>query len=402
MTRRPRHHPFRPAMAMVGLTTAMLVSACGSGGSTAAPATSPAGSAASSPTVAAGTAETSAASVSSSTGSSAASPDATGAAPSSTGGSTSPAAGAAGDVQFREAEAGSGAGKKIGLISLGDSLVPFSKLVTDSVTAQAEAAGAELVVCDSGLDGAKALECAQNFKTQGVQGYLNFQVDANVAAAICAAGPQVPVIAIDIQQQPCQQSFMGANNEQAGYLAGKAMGEAIQEQFDCQYDAYVSLEQPAAGAVNEARMNGYRTGFSEVCGEISNERVVDGGGALDSARTAFVDVLTALPGAKVVVVTAINDDSILGALSAARTAGRPTDVFVSGQGADPSSWCEILNNPNWIADSAYFPERYGEIGVPYLLEALDGAEIPADLLVPHEVVNADNLESFYPDARSGC
>ncbi len=305
-------------------------------------------------------------------------------------------------MEFRQATPGSGQGKKIGLISLGDSQVPFSKLVTDSVKQQADIAGAELVVCDAQLDGAKALACAQNFKTQGVEGYLNFQVDASVASAVCAAGPQVPVIAIDIQQQPCQQSFMGANNAEAGYLAGKAMGEAIKSKFECKYDAYVSLEQPAAGAVNEARMGGYRKGFSEVCGDISNDRVVDGGGAVDSARTKFVDVLTSLPGAKVIIVTAINDDSILGALSAAKTAGRPNDIFVSGQGADPSSWCEIINNPNWIADTAYFPEKYGQIGVPYLLDAINGTAIAKELLVPHQVVSAQNIKQFYPDAGSNC
>jgi ribose transport system substrate-binding protein len=142
-------------------------------------------------------------------------------------------------------------------------------------------------------------------------------------------------------------------------------------------------------------MGGYRKGFQSVCpGELKNERVLDAD-RTDAARTKMTDTLTALPGQSKIVVVAINDDGILGALAAAKTAGREDDIYVSGQGADPSAWCEINNNPNWVADAAYFPERYGEIGIPYLIQAVKGEEIPEDLLVPHELINADNIDQHY-------
>jgi len=297
-------------------------------------------------------------------------------------------------VEFREAVAGSGEGLKLGFIALGDS-IPFSKLVTDSMIAQAEAAGAELVVCDSAFDGAKALACVQNFKTQGVQGYLNFQLDAAAAAGICDAGPQVPVIAVDIEQQPCQVAFMGANNEKAGFIGGESLGQYFQENFDCEYDAFVSLEQPAAGVVNGFRMGGYQDGFESVCGPIENLREVDAAGATDTARTVFADVLTTLPDARQIVVTGINDDVLLGALAAARTANRVGDIYMSGQGADPSAHCEIATNPNWVGDVAYFPERYGEIGIPYLIDLVNGESVPEMLLIPHQWVDASNVADYY-------
>jgi ribose transport system substrate-binding protein len=297
-------------------------------------------------------------------------------------------------VAFQQAAPGSGAGIKIGLITLDDS-VPFSKLVSDSVKKQAAAAGATLVYCDSKGDGATALACAKNFKVQGVQGYLNFQSDAKSADAICAAGPSGPVIAIDIEQGNCQTAFMGANNQYAGYLAGAALGNAIKTKFNCKYDAYVSMEEPAAGDVNTQRMvTGYQAGFSSVCGPITNLKT-ENAFRIDLAQTTFTDVLTTLPGAHVIVVAAINDDAIEGALAAAKTAGRTNDLYVSGQGADPSSWCDIKSNPQWIGDTAYFPERYGEIGVPYLIKAIKGETIPKLLLVPHQVINGANIDSIY-------
>jgi ribose transport system substrate-binding protein len=299
-----------------------------------------------------------------------------------------------GIVEFEQPKPGSGEGLKLGFIALGDQ-VPFSKLVTDGMKKVADQAGAELVVCDSRLDGQVALDCARNFKTQGVKGYLNFQVDQKLSPAICKAGPDVPVIAVDITQEPCQVAFVGAANEYAGIIAGQAMGEFAKREWNCDYDAYVSLESSASVDASKARMGGYRKGFQSVCpGELKNERVLDAD-RTDTARTKMTDTLTALPGQKKIVVVSINDDGILGAIAAAKTAGREGDIYVSGQGADPSAWCEIKNNPNWVADAAYFPERYGEIGIPYLIKAAKGEEIPADLLVPHELVNADNIDEIY-------
>ena len=299
-----------------------------------------------------------------------------------------------GVVEFEAPKAGSGEGLKLGFIALGDQ-VPFSKLVTDGMRKAAQEAGAELVVCDSRLDGQVALDCARNFKTQQVDGYLNFQVDQALSEAICKAGPDVPVIAVDIAQEPCQVAFMGAANEYAGIIAGQAVGEFAKREWDCDYDAYVSLESTASVDANKARMGGYRKGFQSVCpGELKNERVLDAD-RTDAARTKMTDTLTALPGQKKIVVVAINDDGILGALAAAKTAGREGDIYVSGQGADPSAHCEIKNNPNWIADAGYFPERYGEIGIPYLIKAAKGETIPEDLLVPHELINADNIDEHY-------
>jgi ribose transport system substrate-binding protein len=297
-------------------------------------------------------------------------------------------------VAFQNAAPGSGKGLKLGYISLGES-VPFVRLVSNGIKAQARRAGAKLVFCDSALDAAKALDCAKTFKTQGVQGYLNFDVFQNASASICKAGPQVPVIAIDIHQKPCEKAFMGANNLYAGYIAGKAVGTYFKSQFQCKYDTFVSLESSAAGVVNDQRMGGYRQGFTSVCGVIHDLKKIDGADRIDPARTKFADALTALPGQSHIIVVSINDDGIEGALAAAKTAGRVNDLYVSGQGADPSAWCLIKTNKQWIADSAYFPEKYGQIGIPYLIKLVKHRRVPKELYVPHVLITGANITRYY-------
>jgi ribose transport system substrate-binding protein len=299
-----------------------------------------------------------------------------------------------GIVDFETPKPGSGSGLKLGFIALDDS-IPFSKLVTDSMRRNAAAAGAQLIVCDSQGDGQRALACARSLRSQKVDAYLNYQVDQDAAAAVCAAGPDVPVIAVTVEQKPCQVARMGAANEYAGYLAGRAMAQYAKSKWNCDYDAYVSIEVPATGNTNTERMGGYRKGFRSVCpGELKNERVIDAA-TLDDARTKMTDTLTALPGQHRIIVVGLNDDGILGARAAARTAGRQDDIYTSGQGADRSSWCEIKTDPHWIADTAYLPERYGEIGIPYLIKLAKGETIPPLLLVKHELVTGENIDRLY-------
>ena len=281
---------------------------------------------------------------------------------------------------------------KIGYISLGDS-VPFVKLVSDGIREEASRLGVDLVFCDSEIDAAKALACAQNFEVQGVQGVLNFQVFQESSPEICAAHGDVPVIAIDIIQPPCQTAFMGANNRLAGQMGGRALGEFIKTEFDCDYTAYVSLESTAAGAANTDRMGGYREGFQEFC-PLVNERILDGADRTDPALEQMTNTLTALPGDRIVVV-AINEDGILGAIGAANTLGRETDLYYSGQGTDPSIWCDIQNNPNYIASVAYFPERYGTILVPAILNAVEGNAIAGQLFTDHVLITSENLSDVY-------
>jgi ribose transport system substrate-binding protein len=287
---------------------------------------------------------------------------------------------------------------KVGYISLGES-IPFVKLVSDNIKAEAEKANVEIAFCDSEIDAAKALACAQNLKVQEVQAVLNFQLFEDSSPEICAAYGGLPTIAIDIHQAPCEVAFMGADNTKAGEIAGKHVGDALKAENDCDYTAVVTLDTKGAGATTEARVNGMIAGFEQACGKIDQAkfRSLDVGGTTDLAVTKFGDQLSALAPGGIIVVLSLNDDMSLGAFAAARTAGREAELRLAGQGADPTSWKEIACNPQWLADTAYFPERYGEILIPAVVKLLNGETVEENLFTQHEVVTKDNVRTLYPD-----
>ena len=298
----------------------------------------------------------------------------------------------------RPAELRPPAAMKVGYISLGES-IPFVKLVSDNIKAEAEKAGVEIAFCDSEIDAAKALACAQNLKVQGVQAVLNFQLFEDSSPEVCAAYGDLPTIAIDIHQAPCEVAFMGADNTVAGEIVREvrrrhAQGRERLRLRGRRHARHEGRRRDHRGA-RERHDRRLRGGLRQ--DPADKFKSLDVGGTTDLAVTKFGDQLSAIkPGGKIVVLS-LNDDMSLGAFAAARTAGREAELRLAGQGADPTSWKDIACNPQWLADTAYFPERYGEILIPAVVELLNGETVEKNLFTKHEVVTKDNVRTLYPD-----
>jgi ribose transport system substrate-binding protein len=281
--------------------------------------------------------------------------------------------------------------------------VPFVQIVKNSVLAAAKKAGVKVDVCNPNGDAQAAVSCAAQFKTEGVKGILNFQADAAAASRVCSAGPKVPVIAFDIVQKPCQTMFYGANNAYAGKLAGKALGQFSKKKFNCKIDAFMLMDDPAVGVVNNERMNGMLNGYKTVCGTPPNITYVNGGGATDPAIAPATDALTRLSGKHKILVVSLNDDMAIGAVKAAQSSNRLGDIYVGAQGGDPTSWpylCGKQSFKHWEADTAYFPELYGSRTVPLLVDLIKGKKEPKTVYTNHKVITPANIKTIYPKACS--
>lgn len=288
---------------------------------------------------------------------------------------------------------------KIGYINLSDQL-PFVVLVRKSIERAAKAAGVTLVTCDSNLDAQKAINCAAQLKSQGVQGIANFQLDSKAAPRVCAAGPKVPTVAIDIHQPPCEKVFFGANNFEAGRLSGANLGTYAKAKWNCQADALLSLNAPTAGKVVVDRENGEIAGVKSKCPRIQVIKVTTNA-TTDGTIQPFTDTLSRLPGKSRLLVVSTNDDQANGAIKAAQAAGRLNDIYVGSQGGDPTSWpalCGKTAFKNWVGDTGYFPEKYGDTVVPVLLSLIDGQKQPRTVYVNHRVITPQNIRNIYPQA----
>lgn len=301
-----------------------------------------------------------------------------------------------------------GTGLKVGFANLGGG-IPFTQQVEDGMKSVAADCNLELVIADNNFDGQTAVDNARNFVTQQVDGVIEFQVDASLSGAVCEELGDLPVIAIDIAHPECAV-FMGADNPRAGEIGGEGLGAFAAENWDCQIDLLVSLENFGVGDVNIARANGLIRGIQTVCpdndfgtfedwtpepGGIIQR--CDCGGSTDSAFPLFRDILTANPDAEHIAVVSLNDDMGLAAVAAAEEAGRLEQIAVASQGADATIHDEIRENPQYVGSTAYFPESYGTYLVPAIIRMINGETVPDPILVEHLLIDKNTVDEYYPN-----
>jgi ribose transport system substrate-binding protein len=290
---------------------------------------------------------------------------------------------------------------KIGFANLTEDVV-FTQLVREGLVAKAKEMGnVELILADNKLDGATALSNTENFLTQGVDGIIHFQTDAAFGNVIMARAraADVPVIAIDIPMPGA--TFFGADNYYAGQLAGEALAEWVNENWDGKADAILVLELPQSGPIPAARMQGMEDAYqANVETPIPDDAIyrLDSKNTQEEAFRVVSDTLPGIPKGAKIVAFSINDGTGLGTIAAAEAAGRAENLMVVGQNADPSGQEEMIKeNSHYLGATAYFPENYGDKLLPAMIDLIEGRPVPPAIYVDHVFIGADNVCDYYAD-----
>lgn len=289
----------------------------------------------------------------------------------------------------------------IGFANLSEE-VPFAVDVRRGLEeAVAEAGNIDLIVADNELDGEVALHVAERLVAKEVDLAIEYQIDEKVGTRIMNTFQQagIPVIAVDIPMVGA--SYFGADNYQSGRSAGVALGHWIEAHWEGEIDRLIVLEEPRAGALPAARMQGQLDGLQAIIGDLPQETVthLDGGSSTEASQSVICESLPTWSDEHRLAVISFNDDVALGALNAFRKAGREQDVVVVGQGADRPARMEIRRpNSRFMGSTAYMPETYGEKLIPMALKILWGQAVPPATYVDHAFIDAENIDLFYPDA----
>ena len=118
-----------------------------------------------------------------------------------------------------------------------------------------------------------------------------------------------------------------------------------------------------------------------------------------NTKRIVTDFYTAHPDMTHMVVCTNNDEGGLGALSAIETMGKEDNFFIVSHGGDTPFHEKMRAGKGdvWIGSVAYMPERYGEFMIPWLMDILDGKDVPREMSPEHFVLTADNLDQYYPE-----
>src|SRR5205085_3355006 len=239
---------------------------------------------------------------------------------------------------------GPGGGKRIG-VTLLTREHEFYRQLEAGLREAADRKGYELTVNSGDFDLAKQQSQIENFIVQQVDAIIVCPADSKgIGPAIERANQaNIPVFTADIAAQGGQVvSHVASDNLSGGRLAADFIAKALSGQGEV---GIIGQQEVQSGLDRE-------TGFKEEMKKYPGIKVaasLNGGGLRDKALKAAEDMLQGNPNLK--GIFGINDDSALGALSAAEARGR-NDLVIVGYDAIPEAVKAIQRGSALKADVA--------------------------------------------------
>jgi ribose transport system substrate-binding protein len=277
---------------------------------------------------------------------------------------------------------------------------PFQVNVQNSMEQFTKAAGFKLVNLDNNYDDATALRNASILAEDKVNVAVEFQSDASIAPRIAQIfkSANIPAVAIDIPEPGA--IFFGANHFSDGQLTGIALGEYMaKHHWDMSKVSEILLTEPAAGPIPQLRIDGEDYGIRQIVPSLPKSALFElsaGSGTIGSAQSIVAALLPRIPSGNHIVVSGINDESVLGAVRAIQLANRESSAIYGSQGADGEGLIEIRTNPQWVGDTAYFPEFYGKFITQLVQEMKAGKTIDPYQFMPRVFLDSQNVAQYYP------
>jgi ribose transport system substrate-binding protein len=259
----------------------------------------------------------------------------------------------------------------------------FYRQLESGLQSEARRQGYALLVTSGDFDLAKQQAEIDNFIVQRVDAIIVCPVDSRgIAPAIeRAKAAGIPVFSADIRAYGVTVvSHVGSNNLEGGRLAAQFLTRAIGDSGSV---GIIGQPEVQTGLDRE-------TGFTSELARHPRVRLVaslSGGGVRDRALKAAEDMLQAH--ANLSGIFAINDESALGALAAARAGGRTAANFtIVGFDATPEAVAAITAITPLKADVAQEPAQMGVEAIDAVAHYLAKQPVDSVITVPVKLVEA--------------
>lgn len=279
---------------------------------------------------------------------------------------------------------GASGGKRIGVTLLTREHA-FYRDLEAGLKEAAEKNGYQLTITSGDFDLAKQQSQIENFVVQHMDAIIVCPADSKgIGPAIERANEaKIPVFTADIAAQGGQVvSHVASDNLAGGRLAADFIAKSLNGQGDV---GVIGQQEVQTGLDRE-------NGFKEEMKKYPGIRVVatlNGGGVRDRALKAADDMLQG--NASLKGIFGINDDSALGALSAAEARGK-NDLVIVGYDATPEAVKAIQRGSALKADVAQQPRDLGAKTIEVISRHFAGQQVEKSIAVPVKLVDAASLK----------
>ncbi len=255
-----------------------------------------------------------------------------------------------------------------------------------------------LVMVNNRYSASEALRNAEYLVKEQVSLVLEFQTYQRVAPTISAQflEAEIPVVAIEIPHPGA--TYYGANNYEAGLIAGRALGRWAKKHWPDEAEQLLLLELPIAGPLPGLRITGTVEALRTELPYFDKLNVVrlDGKGDFEQVLDVVRRFVRRSSKRRTLVGT-VNDTGALAALRAFEEAGMGQEVAAVGQNGTLEARKELRRRGTRLVGSvAYFPERYGQELIRLAVYILQKKPVPSAVFVKHKLLTPQNVDLVYP------
>lgn len=281
---------------------------------------------------------------------------------------------------------------KIGFSSK-DNSDTFVAAIADAAEAEAEELGIELLMYDAGGDVNKQISDCETLLAAGVDALIVIpqSVDGSAPVVSMANEAGVPIV-IDNGDigDTNYTAFVGCTDQESGEILGTWMMENLEE------GSKVCIIE---GPMGQSGQVGRYAGFEEV-GLLDYVEVLacqTANWKRDEAMALAEDWITTY-GDELKAIICENDDMGMGALSAAKAAGR-SDIIIGGVDGLEDAVAAVQAGEYAISvlqDS----DGQGRTGVDVAVAIVKGEEYEVDTRIPFRAITAENVDAYLENGIS--
>jgi ribose transport system substrate-binding protein len=252
-------------------------------------------------------------------------------------------------------------------------------------------------------DATQALQNANIFVQKQVDGVMTFNIIAAAAPGQARVFKTAGIPAITVGISAPNLPFVTVDEAAAGAQAGAALAKAFVKSGASGAPYLIVARNDVVGPVGIERMDGVTTGAKSVISDLPADHILPvqaGDPAEAQART--LDVLGNVPEGATILFTGINDDIGYGVFRGIVQAGRQSDaVGVSLGAVRPGGLNYICQNKQFAGGVSYQPDKFANYMIPAVIALINGAEVPAKLVVPTKYLASGDIATEYPDFTCG-
>lgn len=263
----------------------------------------------------------------------------------------------------------------------------FYKIVSEEISARAEAEGDRLILRDPALDASRQIEQIREMLGLGIDVLVVTPVDwkslESVLEEARAKGILIIVVDTNVNREELADCTIISDN----YNAGVLVGQYFLEQCD---KARVVLMIHESAKSGQDRVRGF---LDTIKGHKDIEVVekIECEGQLEIAMPGLQEAINR--GVEFDNVFCLNDLASVGVVAALEENHLLGSTGVYGVDASPDSKALIKENM-MMASAAQFPSKIGSKAADVIYKLLDGEKVEKRILVPVELVTRDNVDGF--------